>query len=44
MELFEKKREDERDPNYSNHGELELWRDQFMATRDSANALLPGFD
>jgi hypothetical protein len=44
MELFEKKREDERDPNYSNHGELKLWRDQFMATRDSANALLPGFD
>jgi hypothetical protein len=24
MELFEKKREDERDPNYSDHGELEL--------------------
>jgi hypothetical protein len=24
MELFEKKREAERDPNYSDHGELEL--------------------
>jgi uncharacterized protein YjhX (UPF0386 family) len=42
-ELFQKKREDERDPNYSDHGELELRRGQLMAAAaDLANALLPG--